>query len=119
MTRKQSLKSLISQADKLLQLKFCPLNHNCIVCGATGVVGHHYIFKSQSHMLRFDMDNLVPLCPGCHTRLHFSGDPMIVQTILKKKGMAWADQLQEKRKTLVKFNKGFISSIIKDLDGTL
>jgi hypothetical protein len=118
-TRLQSLKSLIAQADKLLQLKFISTNKFCIVCGGSNIVGHHYIFKSQSKILRWDINNLVSLCPGCHTRLHLSGDPMIVQTILKKKGMAWADQLQDKRKQLCKFNKQYLSDIIKELNGEL
>jgi hypothetical protein len=114
-TRKQSLKSLIAQADRLLQLKFCSLHHFCIVCGKGNVIGHHYILKSQSNNTRFDLSNLVALCLQCHTRLHLSGDPIIIQTILKKKGMKWADELQKKRHIIQKLNKGFLRSIIEQL----
>ena len=118
--KKPITQKLRDDADKLLQEKFCSVNRSCLVCGnSNGVVGHHYIFKSQSNYLRFDMDNLVPLCPVCHTKLHLSGDPDIVATILKKKGMAWHDELQSKRRTLCKFNKQYLSGIIEELNGKL
>ena len=116
MKGKGSLTSLKNKADKLLQLKFLETNKKCIVCGQSPVVGHHYIYKSQSKFLRYQECNMVPLCSTCHTRHHLSGDPRIVQTILKKKGMAWADSLDEKRKVKVKFNKEYLKSIIEELN---
>lgn len=40
----------------------------CAICGATdGTVGHHIIPKSRSKALRFDINNIIVLCPGHHT----------------------------------------------------
>lgn len=109
------IRKLEKQADALLQSKFTPLNPICIVCGGETSCGHHVVFKSQSNALRYSMTNLVPLCSKCHTRLHFSGDPAILGTIIKKKGIKWFDQLQRERHQICKHTKQYLEEIINDL----
>ena len=89
---------LKKKLDREIQLKYVPLNPNCLVCGGQTSCMHHYIFKSQSNYLRYDERNLVPLCLHCHTLLHKCGDPRINQQIVRIKGHEWADELQRDRR---------------------
>jgi 5-methylcytosine-specific restriction endonuclease McrA len=104
------------KADKLLQLKYVPLNPQCFICNETTSEMHHYIPKSQSNNLRYDPDNLIPLCRKCHARHHLSGDPRIVSTIVLRKGKEWVDGLQAKRSVLCKLNKTVLEEIINRME---
>ena len=110
-----SLTALKSKADRLLQQVYVPLNPQCLVCGAPTSEMHHYIPKSQSNNLRYDPKNLVPLCRGCHFRHHNAGDPMIVETIGRKKGEAWVDDLQKRRREPLTINITYLKEKIKEL----
>ena len=116
MTRKQSLKSLLKQADKLYQITLIKLKPKSVVSGLPTEVIHHYVPKSQSNNLRYDPENGVPLTNKEHTRHTLSGDPSIVADILKANGQQWHDSLQEKRKIICKFNKGYLKGVIKRLE---
>lgn len=109
------IRKLEKHCDALLQSKFTPLNPICIVCGGETSCMHHVIFKSQSNALRYSEINLVPLCSKCHTRLHFSGDPAILGTIIKVKGIDWFDQLQRERHQICKHTKDYLENIINNL----
>lgn len=114
-TRKQSLKDLVTEADRLLQEKYVALFPECLVCGSQTSEMHHFVPKSQSNNLRYDPFNLIPLCRRCHARHHLSGDPSIVSTIIEKKGFAWNDDLQLRRHTICKTNKGYLETVIEAL----
>ena len=117
MTRKQSLKGLIREADRLYQVKLIKLKPKSVISGDPTEVIHHYIPKSQSNNLRYDFDNGVPLTSKEHSRHHLSGDPSIVADILKAYGQEWHNALQEKRKVICKFNKGYLKDILINLGG--
>ena len=116
---RQVLRNLEKKADCLLQIKFKEKNNICIVCGQQSSCGHHVVFKSQSNALRYSINNLVPLCAKCHTRLHFSGDPAILGTIIKVKGLDWFDQLQKERHKICKHTKEYLENIIEKLSSKL
>lgn len=107
MKRLSDLGKLRNQADKLMQQIGQRDNPVCMTCGKASQVMHHFIPKSVCAALRYDWDNLIPLCNGCHNRLHQSGDPEYEQKIIRTKGQEWYDSLQEKRKELIKVNKGY------------
>lgn len=113
---KQSDKGrLKDKMDKLLQQINVPLNPVCIVCGAPTNEMHHYVEKKKSLFLRWDKRNLVPVCRDCHCRHHFSGDPRIVQQILKVKGNDWADEIERERRLFFKDSMGNLQSIYEKL----
>lgn len=109
------MNTLEKKADKLLQLKYVPLNPECLVCGKPTAEMHHFINKSRSNNLRYDKKNLVPLCKGCHIKHHLSGDPTIVVTIINKMGQEWYDDLQKRRHIIRKHNKGYLMTVIEEL----
>lgn len=108
-------KPSIKKVDRLLQEWFVPRNPKCIVCGGVTSEGHHVINKSKSNNLRYDVNNLVPLCRGCHCRHHLSGDPYIISTIIQKKGQEWFDDLQVRRRIICKLNKDYLLDVVKRL----
>jgi hypothetical protein len=114
-TRKQGLKPLQKQADKLYQIKLIELKPFSVVSGLPTEVIHHYIPKSQSAYLRFDWDNGVPLTNSEHFAHHTKGDPEIAAKILKHYGEKWHDTLNQRRHIIQKTNKSYLLEIIEDL----
>ena len=89
---------LKKKLDLEFQIRYTALNPFCLVCGEPTSCMHHYIFKSQSSFLRYDVRNLIPICSRCHTLLHKCGDPRINQEIIRIKGHDWADELERDRR---------------------
>lgn len=113
----QKIKRLKKKLDRLIQEKYVAENPYCIVCSQPTSEMHHFIQKSLSMNLRWDDDNLVPVCKRCHTLHHKSGDPRIHQIILKKKGHEWADMLELKRRVTFKPTLGNLQEVERLLDG--
>ena len=111
----KSIATLRRKADRLYQQVGMKDNPPCLICDKPASCLHHYIPKSQSANLRYDKKNGVPICMGCHLKHHLSGDPYIMETILKKRGQAWADDLQARRRIIRKFNKGYLRGVIEEL----
>lgn len=114
--KKPTLKKLIKEADKLYQLKVIRENPYSIISGEPTEVVHHFIPKSQSNNLRYDLENGVPLTHKEHCRHHTSGDPSIIAKILEAKGQDWFNRLQEKRRIIRKLNREYLSDIISKLE---
>ena len=112
----KKLSTLRKKADKLLQEKCVSDNPRCLICNDYTSECHHFVQKSQSRVLRYDPDNLIPLCKGCHFKIHRWGDAAIIKKIIDIKGEKWFDQLQEKRHQICKENKSFYQKIIKRLE---
>ena len=113
--RKASIKTLRNRADKLFHQAILKKHPNCLICGKPANCAHHYIPKSQSNNLRYDLDNGIPICMGCHLRHHQAGDPRIAEIILEKKGKRWAESLHAKRRIICKMNKGYLTEVIEKL----
>ena len=68
---------------------------------------HHFIEKSKSNRLRYEEENLIPVCLSCHSKIHnrFSyslGAYDVIDLIIKKRGEKWFNKLQKMRHELVK-----------------
>ena len=112
-TRKQSIKSLVKQADKLYQLKLISDKPVSVVSGKPTEVIHHFIPKSQSNNLRYDWKNGVPLTHAEHFAHERKRDPTVLLACIKKYGEAWHEDLQLRRRFICKINKGYLQDIIK------
>ena len=68
---------------------------SCIICGRTDqTTYHHYIPRSRSTLLKYDVLNGVPICNmKAHYKLHHNGTPdevrEICDTIRRKRGKKW------------------------------
>lgn len=88
-------KRLKTKADKLWFEK-C-VKENCEVCGRRWMIQvHHFYFKGTYGHLRYDIDNGVSLCKGCHFVLHNQDAKKIEEKIIEKKGKAWYNRLKKK-----------------------
>lgn len=54
--------NLQKKADKLLQEKGREKYSKCEVCGGKMSCLHHFFPKSTASALRYDWDNLIPIC---------------------------------------------------------
>ena len=112
----------MKKADRLLQEVGRKLyeKKGCYVCGGVYSCLHHYHTKGCSNALRYDWNNLIPICVGCHSRHHNANDPRIHDEIRRKKGQEWVDELEWKRCNL-KFDKSIqnLEKIIRTLEALL
>ena len=116
---KPSVATLRRKADRLFHQVCLKNNPNCLICGKQAINAHHYVPKSQSNNLRYDTNNGISICMGCHLKHHRGGDPFIVETILKMMGKEWSDDLQARRRIICKMNKGFLKGVIEELENQL
>ena len=102
------------KADRLLQEWGRRIYKKCLICGGKLSCLHHYYPKSKSSSLRYNKDNLIPICNGCHLQ-HHTGNPNIHNTVNKIKGEKWLKRLTQKKETHTKINKKYYEKIIEDL----
>ena len=103
-TSQQRKKQLQNKADKLFQEIGRMKYKSCAVCGKEYSCLHHFHPKSMAAGLRYDLENGVPLCAGCHLRWHSASDPNIgagmVMFMTELCGEDWEVELRRKREIL-------------------
>jgi len=102
---KTDKKKLAKKADALWKkASLLKWGDKCVICGSPANAYHHFIPKSRSLVLRYDVENAVPLCLKHHYAVHFSSNPVeiadIVDMIRKKRGKKWCKYIEKKRKIL-------------------
>jgi 5-methylcytosine-specific restriction endonuclease McrA len=107
--------TLRNKADRLLQELGRYSYDRCAVCGGEYSCLHHFIPKSLCSNLRYDWDNLVPVCHGCHFSFHTKDDPAIYEGMVNWLGLERMGRLKEKRKKPVKTDSKYYGDIIDDL----
>jgi len=53
---------LRKKCDKLMQQIYTKKYPKCDICGAPTHCMHHFVEKSRSSRLRYEEENLIPLC---------------------------------------------------------
>ncbi|MDD5068887.1 MAG: HNH endonuclease signature motif containing protein [Candidatus Pacebacteria bacterium] len=96
-----SLKSARDRADSLLTPLIALLSPHCLLCGRNTEVAHHHVHKSKSTRLRYDLDNLIPLCGSCHFKLH-QNESFWAGKIIEIKGLEWFQKLDRTGQEIVK-----------------
>lgn len=99
-TKLPTVKSMRNKCDKLLSPIIKTQYPECFLKGAKSCnfysqVGHHHIKKSRSSALRYDLENIIPLCNSCHMMLHQNESKWVLE-LIEKKGIEWAQSLKEK-----------------------
>ena len=101
-----------NKADKIFQIWFMSSHTKCEACGKPAVCGHHFFPKSVASSLRYNPDNMVAICQGCHLH-HHNGDPRIHAKIMEDRGRDWYNGLLAEKEKLTKTNKAYYEGIIK------
>lgn len=109
------LPSLQKKCDNKLQELGRKEFKKCEVCGKKMNCLHHFFPKSVSARLRYEWDNMIPICTSCHFQHHTSFNPKIHAKILKKKGFEWYDKLENLSKKKIKPNRVYYNKILLDL----
>ncbi len=81
--KKPNRKKLIFEADKLWASIVKSRDGKCIYCGSGRNLNAHHIFTKARHgNLRWEPDNGVTLCAGCHTfGVHINPAPYMLKII--------------------------------------
>jgi len=118
----RKIKKLKHQADLLFYKLTCIRHPQCLVCETNkSQTAHHFIYKSQSKTLRYDFRNAIPICNICHCKHHQAGDPRIVDTIIRKNGVEWANELYKIKETINKEYRGvsYYESKVNELENLI
>lgn len=99
-TKLPTVKSMRNKCDKLLTPIIKAQHPECFLkgsknCNFHSQVAHHHIKKSRSSALRYDLENLIPLCNSCHLMLHQNESKWVLE-LIERKGIEWAQSLKEK-----------------------
>jgi len=114
-----SKKSLEKKADLLYKQAILLIHkYLCEACGKPAITAHHFYPKGMARHLRYNLDNGISICGGCHIRHHKGNDPRIHENITKKRGKDWRDSLEKwKNETHQSFEtKEFYLRNIADLE---
>lgn len=88
--------------DKLISIVSIKLNPKCLLCGQPAQVGHHFVHRSKSLILRYDFENVISLCNSCHFKLHFN-EGYWSGKIVEIKGMKWFKKLDKMKNKVVRY----------------
>lgn len=114
-----SKKKLRSIADKLFtEVVILSMGKLCEVCGYRNAnTAHHFIPKSESGWLRYNLENGIPICMECHYQMHSARGPLLIGQIIGSRGLSWFDNLKKLKKEIhpshktVKFYKDNIQRL--------
>jgi 5-methylcytosine-specific restriction endonuclease McrA len=99
--KKKTVKQLRDACDKLLTPIIIAQFPKCLLCSRPTQVAHHHVHKSQSTALRYELDNLIPLCHSCHLALHMN-ESYYASKIVMLKGLKWFAGIELRKNQLVK-----------------
>ena len=114
---------LQAKCDKLLTPIVKAENPVCLLNGAKEndnctyytQVAHHHVHKSKASALRYNFDNLIPLCNHCHLMLHHN-ESFWASKIVEIKGIKWFQKLEKEKFKLIKTDKQYYENILKELE---
>ena len=111
MAKLPKIKTIRTKCDNLLTPITIAKHPQCFLrgaknCAGVSQVGHHHIRKSNSSNLRYDLDNLIPLCTPCHMALH-QNETRWTPRLIQIKGTEWHEELVRKGQVMVKTDVHF------------
>jgi len=90
-----------NKADALLTPLIKGMNPHCLLCGRATEVAHHFVHKSKSTRLRYELKNLINLCNSCHFALH-QNEGFYSAKIIQINGLEWFNALERIKNEVIK-----------------
>lgn len=113
-----SIKTARNKADALLTPIIKAMHPVCRLCLNPTEVAHHHVHKSKSTRLRYELDNLIPLCHACHIRLHHN-ESYWASKIVELNGLEWFKRISKLAQEIVKADVHWYLAQYKGLKETL
>ena len=113
---KSKVSILRAKCDKALQEEGKRRFKVCEVCGKPINCLHHFFPKSISSRLRYEWDNLIPICVSCHFKHHSTFNPTIHAEVIKKRGIEWYDDLEKLKWEIIKTNVAYYEEQLQKID---
>lgn len=106
-----AIKTMRNKCDKLLTPIIKEMHPYCLLqgsetCARVTQVAHHHVHKSRSTRLRYEIDNLIPLCHSCHMMLH-QNESYWASKIVQIRGLEWFEELERLKNEEVKVDVHF------------
>ena len=106
---KSATSKMQKKCDRLLSPIITEMHPVCLLnglednlnCAYESQVAHHHVHKSKSLALRYDLENLIPLCTHCHLMLHHN-ESYWASKIVEIKGLDWFREIEIKKRGTVK-----------------
>ena len=114
--KRNPIKQARAKADKLYQQVCLKLSPNSMASGLKAEVTHHFIPKSLSTALRYDIKNGITLTNAEHFRHHTRGDPIIYEQMTANKSAEWFEYIKSHRNLIIKPTLGWYKSQIDKLN---
>lgn len=95
-----------NKCDKLLTPIIKEMHPHCLLqgsatCAYETQVAHHHVHKSKSNRLRYEIDNLIPLCHSCHLMLH-QNESYWASKVVAIRGIEWFEKIEKMKQETVK-----------------
>lgn len=110
-TKLPPYRTVRNKCDKLLTPIIKEMHPYCFLqmaenCEKYTQVAHHHVLKSKCTALRYEIENLIPLCNRCHMLLH-SHETFYSSVIVERKGLEWWEKLKKRKNEEVKADVHF------------
>jgi hypothetical protein len=117
---------LQKKCDQLMQEYYTKKYPKCDICNAPTYCMHHFIEKSRSNRLRYEPENLIPLCFKCHYGVHNACAGRILNNVLrsynfmdaiinKRGGKEWKDKMERIGREMIKTNLAYYEQVYEKL----
>jgi hypothetical protein len=123
---KSNISKLQKKADSMLTPIIKKIYPHCEGCGQETTVGHHWIEKSRSLNLRYNIeDNIIPLCQSCHAKIHnrfgnsVVGGLDVALIVIGKRGQEWKERMDREGRIIVKADEFWYENKIQELEKML
>ena len=124
------VKILQKKCDKLMQQIYTKKYPKCDICGEPTYTMHHFVEKSRSNRLRYEEENLIPLCFKCHYGVHNNCAGRMLNNVNrsydftgkiidKRGGKKWKDKMEKKGRESIKVNKVYYEEMLEKLNNLL
>jgi len=113
------IKRLKDRADRAFQdyLRYKHKGERCESCGVNPIeVGHHYILKSHSNILRYDESNIFLICNFCHSKITFYNAAEVEDKIVLKRGKKWYNWIHKAKREHLSLTKKYLESKLEEFE---